>query len=146
MTVTCEPAVEADIEAIFALNKKLIDEYEDTAAIDYPAVLGWVDRNIRENIGSFRRILAEGELAGYYCLAPAGDKMELDSLFVLGPFQGQGIGTAILRQCQADSPSLFLYVFRRNLRAIALYERMGFQITKEVGKTRCIMEYQNQGC
>ena len=144
--LTYEPAVQADIEPLFLLNKQLIEDYEDLASIDLPKVLNWVHRNIEENLSSFRRILWDGELAGYYCLTPCDGKTELDSLFVLPRFRGQGIGTSVLQKCQSEAALLFLYVFRKNTRALALYERLGFQIVKKVGKTRYIMEYKNQGC
>ena len=50
----------------------------------------------------------------------------------------------MIRHCQRQFPSLFLYVFRNNLRAIRLYQRMDFRITKEIGRTRFIMEWKNQ--
>lgn len=143
--LTYQTAGEEDAKPLFRLNKQLIDEYEDLDSIDYPKVLQWVSSNISRHISSFSRVMLDGTLVGYYCLLPCEGKMELDSLFVLPQFRGQGIGTQILKKCQAEATvPIFLYVFRRNTRAQALYERMGFQIVKQVGSTRYIMEYQNQ--
>ena len=140
--VTFTPALPEDADALFSLNRDLIAQYEDLSAIDHERVLLWVRRNIQENIPHFSRILFDGELAGYFCLTGSEDTWELDSLFVLPPFQHRGIGTAVLRHCQKVYPSLLLYVFRANCGAIRLYEKMGFSITKEVGKTRYIMQWK----
>lgn len=142
MTITQENAKEEDLILLFQLNKNLIDRYEDTASINYDRVLSWLKQNLKDSLPHFRRILADGQLAGYYCLIPSAEQWELDSLFVLPPFQSKGIGSQILSQCiQESSGKLFFYVFRANHRAIALYQRMGFAVCKEVGKTRYIMEY-----
>ena len=141
------PAGPEDLELLFQLNKQLIDTYEDTAAIDYDRVLTWVHKNLEQTLPHFTRVLWNEETAGFYALTPVEDKTELDSLFVLSPFQNRGIGTQILRRCmEMTQTPLFLYVFRRNTDAIRLYERLGFRITKEVGQTRYIMEYAKQGC
>lgn len=133
-------AEQRDLPLLFALNKQLIDKYEDVSAIDYDRVLMWIHKNLESHLKDFRRILYQGQLAGFYCLSDG----ELDSLFVLPEFRGNGIGTRVLRSCQEHSPYLFLYVFKENDRAIALYRRMGFHITKETGKTRYVMEWKNQ--
>ena len=130
-------AEQRDLPLLFALNKALIEEYEDLTAIDLPRVLRWVEQNQEAHLGDFRRILYDGELAGFFCLSDG----ELDSLFVLPEFRRNGIGTEVIRHCQSSSPSLLLYVFRKNAGAVALYRRMGFRITKEVEKTRYIMEW-----
>ena len=141
------PAGPEDLELLFQLNKQLIDTYEDTAAIDYDRVLTWVHKNLEQTLPHFTRVLWNEETAGFYALTPVEDKTELDSLFVLPPFQNRGIGTQILRRCmEMTQTPLFLYVFRRNTGAIGLYERLGFRITIEVGQTRYIMEYAKQGC
>lgn len=139
-----EPALPEDVPVLFQLNKQLIDDYEDTASLDYGRVLQWVRANLEKTLPCFRRVLYDGNLAGWFCLSPAEGKTELDSLFVLPEYQGRGIGTEILKHCQKSAP-VFLYVFCGNVRAIALYERMGFRIAKEVGTTRYIMEYEKQG-
>ena len=141
MIVTYVPALKEDLPQIFRLNKELIDRYEDTDAINYEYVLNWVRQNIEYQLPHFRRILADGELAGFFCLVPLEDRFEGDSLFVLPPFQNRGIGTQVLKYCKEHSNNnMFFYVFRRNQDAIRLYERMGFRIVKEVGTTRYIME------
>lgn len=146
MTLQFVPAVPEDAETLYELNRQLIDTYEDLDSIDYPKVLAWVRRNLEQNLPHFVRVLADGVLVGYYCLRPEGESMELDSLFVLPPYQNRGIGTQILEKCleESDVP-VFLYVFRKNTRAVALYGKLGFRIVKEVGKTRFIMEHDPNG-
>ena len=139
--LTFEQALPEDITPIFRLNQELIDAYEDLASIDYPRVLDWVHHNIQKNLSFFSRILSDGRLAGYYCLMPSDGKLELDSFFVFPEFQCRGIGTQVLQKCLKSCTPIFLYVFRRNTRAIRLYERLEFRIVKEVGTTRYIMEY-----
>ena len=145
MEITFEPAREEDILPIYALNKALIDRYEDCAAIDYDRVLAWVKENIRRNLASFSRVLAGGRIAGYFSLGPSEEKTELDSLFILPEFQNRGIGTQILRYCQNRTENtLFLYVFKENTGAINLYKRLGFEISAQPRKTAWIMEYKKQ--
>ena len=147
MNVTFAPALEEDIPHIFQLNKDLIHRYEDLASIPYEKVLGWVEQNIRKQLPYFRRILADGNLAGYFCLCPAEGKWELDSLFVFPEYQNRGIGTEVIRHCQNQSDkSLFLYVFKENHGAFRLYQKCGFRIIKEARTTAYIMEYENRDC
>lgn len=137
MDITYEIAENRDINVIFTQAKALIDTYEDTAEIDYEKVLNWMNAKITKDIGEYTKVLRGGTVVGYYCLRADG---ELDDLYILPPYQGQGIGSCILERCIASSKKdLYLYVFTRNTRAIALYERFGFSCTEKVGKTRQIM-------
>lgn len=127
-----------DISEIYAQAKNLIDTYEDISSIDYEKVLAWVKQKITVNIHQYRCAAADGKKCAYFRLCEDG---ELDDLYVLPPFQGHGIGSEILKKCIADSAKpLYLYVFRRNKRAISLYEKFGFSLRETVGKTRLILE------
>ena len=138
MELSFSPATEADVEILFSLCKKLIDDYEDLASIDYEIVLAWVKRKITKNIGSYTRVLWANQVVGYFCLDK--DSGELDDLYILPEFQGRGIGSAVVQHCiQESEKPLWLYVFKKNTRAIALYARMGFTVQEEVSQTRCIM-------
>ena len=143
--ITYEPAREEDILPIWTLNKALIDRYEDLTAIDYDRVLDWVRENIRRNLSNFFRVLYCDSLVGYFSFGPSEGAMELDSLFVLPEYQNRGIGTQILRHCQARTKdTLFLCVFKENTGAISLYTRLGFRIKEDARKTAYIMEYKKQ--
>ncbi len=147
MTLRFCPALPSDTKEILELNRQLIDRHEDLTAIDYDRVLNWVARNIETNLPHFRRILHGGNPVGYYCVTDSDKGTELDSFFVLPEYRSQGIGTEVLKHIlNVAEGSVFLYVFRKNTRAIALYQRMGFEIAAEVGKTRYIMEHKKQDC
>lgn len=136
-----QQATVADVEPIFALSKALIDRYEDVESIDYDKVLQWVRRKIEGCIGEYQRVLAEGSLAGYVHFHQDGERMELDDLYILPEFQGQGLGTAVIEKCCAETElPVYLYVFIRNEGAVRLYERLGFRIIQTIGSSRYIMQ------
>lgn len=142
MHLTYGPAFDADIEPLYQSNIRLIWEYEDLENADLSQVLPWVRRKLEQHIGEYTRVMDDGVLVAYYRLAPVGDKLELDDLYVLAEDRrGQGIGTAILEKCfsEAELP-IFLYVFQKNTRAVDFYTRMGFRITETIGASRYIMQ------
>ena len=137
MTLQFVPAEESDIPVIFEQARNLIDAYEDIDSIDYDKVLAWVKRKIRNHICEYQCVIVDGERCGYYRLCADG---ELDDLYVLPKFQNRGIGSHILNKCiHISEKPVYLYVFIRNTRAIALYERFGFIYRESVGTTRAIM-------
>lgn len=141
MKLEYRAAEEGDTEQIFQMSRENIDQYEDTNTIDYEKVLAWMRRKIENCIGEYVRVLCNTKTAGYYRTHQGNGKVELDDLYLFPAFQNCGIGTAVITRCLAETERpVFLYVFTRNVRAMALYRRLGFQVTEQVGKTRCIME------
>ena len=143
--LTYRQAQWCDIEPIYELCRNLILKYEDPEAIDLPRVMRWVRRKIETAIGEYTVIYAGGEKAGYYRFCKNDDGMyEIDDLYIFPPFQNRGIGTRLVGQCCASAASdVMLYVFIKNERAVALYQRLGFEITKTVGGSRYIMKYRH---
>ena len=138
--ITFESASGQDIPNIFSLSKALIDQYEDMSSIDYEKVLQWVRNKIESEITTYTRICSRGETVGFYRLHEENGETELDDFYVLSPFRGKGIGTAVLEKCIFESKTpMFLYVFKKNEDAIRLYQRMGFVWVKDVSKTRMIL-------
>lgn len=142
MEITYKEAAADDVEPIYMLCKRLIDDYEDTKSIDYEKVLNWVFKKIQRSIGEYSVVYADGQKAGYYHFYKNADgEYELDDLYIFPEYQSRGIGTNIIKKCcsSVDAPVL-LYVFIKNKRALSLYEKLGFEVVKTVGGTRYIMK------
>ncbi len=141
MEIRCFPAEETDVAPILAQSRALLECYEDFKSLDREAVFAWMERKTRKRIGEYRRILCDGETAGWLRVCDHGDRLELDDLYVLPGFQNRGIGTTTLNKLLGESEKpVFLYVFTRNAGAIRLYERLGFRVRETVSENRAIME------
>lgn len=142
MNLEYESAGAADVLVIFAQAQALVDAYEDVTAIDYDRVMDWMQRKITKLVGSYTRVRRDGVICAYYRLTKDG---EVDDFYVLPAFRGQGIGSAILEKCLRESEKpLWLYVFTKNTRAVALYERFGFRVAERVDNTRVIMRQEKK--
>ena len=97
------------------------------------------------DLATHRVIVADGRDAGIVAVSMHADHLRLDKLFVLPPFQRQGIGTAIVqalqRQARVQRLPLRLRVLRVNPAAL-WYERLGF---RRVGETAERLFYQYAG-
>ncbi len=85
--------------------------------------------------------MIKNKKAGYFRFAAEEGKYELDDLYILPEYRGQGIGSRVMEYClkKADKP-VFLYVFKNNLPAVRLYEKYGFREIESVTSTRMIMQ------
>lgn len=54
----------------------------------------------------------------------------LDHLYVLTEFQSRGVGSLLVRHCQAQSGELQLWTFQQNCGASRFYETHGFELVR----------------
>ena len=145
MDIRCFPAKTEDIEVIYTLCKKHIEQYEsDPVPMD--PVLAWCRRKIETKIGEYEAVFVDGKKAGFVHLSQLPDgNLELDDLYLFADFRGKGVGTALIRravsQAKVQRKQLLLYVFRANERALRLYQREGFVIKAKAGNSRYVMEH-----
>lgn len=141
MHIEYQQATPNDIPMIYAQCQKIIYDYEDPTLIN-DEILQWIRRKIENKINEYQTIYLNGQKVGYFHFAKnASGMFELDDLYILAPFQNQGIGSAVITSCLAKvQEPIMLYVFIKNQRAIALYQRHGFEIVKMVGHSRYIMQ------
>lgn len=79
-------------------------------------------------------------LVASYCNQPDGGKSFITSVSVLPKFQGLGIASWLMRQCMDHARSLGfgqieLQVDQHSMPAVALYQKLGFEIVARSGST-----------
>jgi ribosomal protein S18 acetylase RimI-like enzyme len=91
---------------------------------------------IAQQVGKVYGVSLDGQTAGYYWIEERGKELHLHGILVKAAFRGQGIGTRILEKLRTDYAGkmevIELGVHDSNIRAIALYERMGFVTVRRV--------------
>ncbi|MBQ3869642.1 MAG: GNAT family N-acetyltransferase [Clostridia bacterium] len=138
--VVFRKAGKEDSGIIFAFASDLVDKFEDPS-LDTDKIKEWLRNKIEKKIGEYKVILIKNKKAGYFRFAAEEGKYELDDLYILPEYRGQGIGSRVMEYCleKADKP-VFLYVFKNNLPAVRLYEKYGFREIESVTSTRMIMQ------
>lgn len=115
------PMTEQDLSAVMRIEPTIYS---------HPWTLGNFKDSLNAGHSAWVMELA-GELVGYALVMMVLDEAHLLNISVAKPFQGQGLGRALLAQMIAISrryqaANMFLEVRVSNTSAIALYETMGF--------------------
>ena len=107
---------------------------------------------IAQQVGRVYSVYQDGTLAGYYWIEERGKELHLHGIVVKAEFRGQGIGTAILEKLREEyagrMDAIELGVHDSNVRAKALYERLGFVTVRgveELGFSVMQMEIKGKG-
>jgi [ribosomal protein S18]-alanine N-acetyltransferase len=123
------PMTTRDLDAVMAI---------EASAYAFP----WTRGNVIDSLaaGYLAEVLVapDAGIVGYFVAMAGADEMHLLNLTVAPPWQGRGLGQAMLDALEAHCrarhmPTLWLEVRAGNERARALYRRRGFA---EVGRRR----------
>ena len=141
--VTLRPATIFDREFAFHAWKTSIKQHVEMT-------WGWdeasqVQRQHEEFAGSYYQIIeVGGQPAGTLIVNRHPDHMYLSGLYLLPQYQGQGIGSTIMRELLSEAQShkvpVRLRVLNVNSQARRLYERLGFVATDEDEPAFTVME------
>lgn len=116
-----------DVEAIARLHRKIVRE-----CLPFLPELHSAEEDLQFFGGLFMQEnkvwVCELEGIVGYCGFHAG---WVSHLYVDQAHRGKGIGSALLRKAMEGQSSLRLWVFQRNLPAIAFYERHGFVLVEK---------------
>ena len=87
----------------------------------------------------FYRLFVSSQFAGFASIGPANEAatIKLHKLYLLSDYHGQGLGSLLLKHCEAEACKLggnrlILSVNKHNARAITAYQRNGFKVVQSV--------------
>jgi len=132
MDMTVRPATDSDRAAMFDLHRDVFHDHIEK-------IWGWDETWQRSDFATEFACTATSiievdcQMAGYVQVQNKEDRIHVQNLAVSPKFQGEGIGTRILKELQREASArqvpLQLGVFRTNASARKLYERLGFHQT-----------------
>jgi ribosomal protein S18 acetylase RimI-like enzyme len=141
-TIALRPAAPADSEFCFQLHKAAMGGY-------ITAIWGWDERVQRGfhtrafNPGRWQIITADGADIGMLAVEYRPDEIYLARIEVQPGHQGLGIGTrlisALLDEAEHKGQGLVLDVLAVNVRAQALYQRLGMKEVSRHGDLKITM-------
>ena len=68
------------------------------------------------------------------------DGVILDEIYLEEEYRNKGIGTDIIKNILKINPIVYLWVYKKNIKAISLYKKMEFKIINET-ENRYYMKY-----
>ncbi len=141
------PAAEAHLPALAELAGFIWRQHYpgiiSPAQIDYMLARMYSLETLREQIRSkdiwFVRLLVDDRFVGFASCGPtpASGVMKLHKCYLLPEMHGRGLGSLLLQHCeravcQLGARRLILAVNKRNLKAVAAYQRNGFTVADSV--------------
>jgi ribosomal protein S18 acetylase RimI-like enzyme len=131
-----ERAMRADAPAILALQKLAYESearlYDDRDLPPLTQTLEALRADFADTV--VLKAVAAGVIVGSVRARRAGDTWQIARLVVHPDFQGQGLGTRLLRAIEresGDSRKLELFTGHRSAGNIRLYERLGYVRSRE---------------
>ncbi len=103
-------------------------------------IRGYVKNDIPTLLGSSRIIVVDHKKVGCIILDKENDGIIIDEIYLEEDYRSLGIGSSIIKSVLFDNDIVYLWVYKLNEKAIALYQRLGFNIINET-ETRYYMKY-----
>jgi len=100
----------------------------------------YIDKHIPMEIDYYKIIICDNKKVGCCLVLKKDDGVILDEIYLEEEYRNKGIGTNIIKNILQNNAIVYLWVYKKNIKAISLYEKLGFNIIKET-ESRYYMKY-----
>ena len=138
-------ASKKDIPRLVQYKKDIIYMYsKDLAKDEKENINEYVITSVNEIYKDYYNIIIDDKIIGSVCIRDLENAKLLDEIYLEKEFRNKGIGTDIIRKIIENNESVYLWVYKENIKAVLLYKRLGFKIIDET-EFRYYMEYNVKG-
>lgn len=138
-------ASKKDIPRLVQYKKDIIYMYsKDLAEDEKENINEYVITSVNEIFKDYYNIIIDDKIIGSVCIRDLENAKLLDEIYLEKEFRNKGIGTDIIRKIIENNESVYLWVYKENIKAVLLYKRLGFKIIDET-EFRYYMEYNVKG-
>lgn len=136
-------ASKKDIPRLVQYKKDIIYMYsKDLAEDEKENINEYVITSVNEIFKDYYNIIIDDKIIGSVCIRDLENAKLLDEIYLEKEFRNKGIGTDIIRIIE-NNESVYLWVYKENIKAVLLYKRLGFKIIDKT-EFRYYMEYNEK--
>lgn len=131
----------SDIDRLIKYKKNTIYEYaENLSDEEINKINSYVENNVPKLLDNYSNIVVDGKVVGCLLVTLKDDGILLDEIFIDEEYRNLGIGTSIISNILNNYDIVYLWVYKKNVKAIDLYKRLDFNIVTETD-SRYYMKY-----
>lgn len=143
MEYMLEKALNDNIDFLIKCKLNNIFEYAQNLSSDETAkIKTYVNKSVPTQIKDYRLIKVNNKIIGCVLIEPKYDGVLLDEIYIEKDYRNKEIGTDIIKKVLLENKTVFLWVYKLNIKAIKLYKKCGFNIIEET-ETRYYMQYKS---
>ena len=132
-----------DVNKIKEYNKKTIYQYaNDLSEEEINEINDYVNKTIPIELANYQNIIIDDKMIGCLLVTNYEDGKEIAELYLEEEYRSKGIVTKIINNIIKENNILYLWVYKKNKKAISLYKRLGFIIIDET-TSRYHMKYND---
>lgn len=130
-----------DIDIITEYKLKSIFDYaNDLSDEEINKINKYVSNSIPKLLSFYKLIVVNNKKIGCLLVTKYKEGYLLDEIYLEEEFRGLGIGSNIIKNILNKYNTVYLWVYKNNIKAFNLYLRLGFNIVEET-ETRFLMLY-----
>lgn len=134
------PAEKKDIDQLIEYQlSSVLDFAIDLSDDEIHKIKSYVKQQIPIQLKRYKMIKVANKKIGCLLVEKKQNGILLDEIYIEQDYRGYGIGTKIIRNI-LQNQIVYLWVYKLNTKAIALYTKLGFHIIKQTD-TRYYMKY-----
>ena len=130
-----------DINRLIEYKKRTIYEYaKDLSDEEINKINRYIASEVPKLIDVYCNIMVDNKIIGCLVLTNKDDGKLLDEIYLEKVYRNKGIGTEIIRDILSNNDIVYLWVYKKNDKAISLYRKLGFNVIEET-ESRYYMKY-----
>lgn len=131
-----------DLDRLVEYKKNIIYEYaHDLGRDEIEEIEKYVLESVPKLLNDYYNIVVKNRVVGALLVTNRKGAKELDEIYLEEEYRNKGIGTSIIKDIIHNN-LVYLWVYKDNLKAISLYQKLGFKIVDETN-TRYYMKYES---
>ena len=124
-------------EIIYMYSKGLSGEEKEN-------ITEYIITSVNETLKDYYNIVFDDKIIGSILVKDIQGGKLIDEIYIEKEFRNNGIGTDIIKKLIENNESIYLWVYKENIKAVSLYKRLGFKAIDET-ELRYYMEYNVKG-